>query len=1016
MEPRPAAERRVLHVMFCDLVGSTALSERLDPEDYRELLRAYYRICEDAVDRYGGHVAKYMGDGALIYFGYPVAHDDDARRAMLAALEITVAVPALRSLVPTEEEDPSVRIGIHTGLTVIGETGQGSTYEALAVGETPNVAARLQQLAVPNEVVVSETTRRLAEEHFEFRGLGAQQLKGVAQPVHVFRVLGPARRSRPLRLERDLFVGRRAELHSIEQALADVRSGRERAVVVSGEPGMGKTRLVAAVRQRLAGTDVEWVEVTCSPFLGNTFLAPLLELVRERAGLQPADSPAMRLAQLERLLASTLGDPVEAIGLLAPLLGFDDGEYPPLEYGPEVRNRRTLDTLVAFLRGLAADGPAVVVVEDLQWADPSTLEVLGELVEHPSTARLLLFATHRPEFERWAGAAADRLVLQPLEAVDVDALIRHFVGEHGLDDRALKAIADRADGIPFFVEELVKFAHESGGLTGNTVGGAAAIPVTLQGLLTGELDRLGPAKRLAQLGSILGRRFTVDLLDAVSSGPTDLDVHLKTLVRADVLVPLEAAGRPSFEFRHALIQEAAYDSMLRSDRRRLHGVIAGTYEARYPDEVADRPEVVGQHWQRAGHHHRAAPYFARAGARAAQAYAHEEALALYGRAIDSIRHVLADGNEPNDEWRVLLLDVHERTGDVLTLRRRLEEAELAYRAALDASPDPVRASRLHRRIGVVWQQDRERALAAFDEAEQVLGAPGETDDVEWRREWLGVHLSRMRMHYWYGESDEMLRLEQRVRSHVDGVATPVQRAEYFDQATLRRFRDERYAMSDETLAAAEEYVRAAESAGDLTELASAHFTYGFALTFSARPAAALEQLRVALELARRCGHRTIEIRCITYLATAHRMAGDVDDAERYGVLSRDESLAANMTEYVGVSCGNLAWVALRRGDHAAARALAAQALDAWDACELAFPFQWIAALPLLAVARDTGDLIALGRCATALTGPVQQRLPAVVLDPVADLGIAVAAGEQDRAIALADRVLRASAELSLLVI
>ena len=970
----PQAERRLLHVMFCDLVGSTELSEQLDPEEYRELLRAYYTVCGDAVDRFDGFVAKYMGDGVLIYFGYPVAHDDDARRAALAALEITVAVPALRWLVPEGTGvEPAVRVGIHAGMTVVGEIGDGATHEQLAVGDTPNIAARVQQLAGINEVVVSETTYGLLGGYLRTEPLGEKILKGVSTPVAVHRVLGASGPGRGVRLDRGQFVGRRAELVIITAAIGNAAAGGPALIAVSGEAGIGKSRLVEAVRADVASGDRRWTGVACSPFDRSAAFAPLAQLIGLEAGITAADDDPTREAKVRWLLGRAGVADADGVKLLAATMGLRTVDTTT-ELTPEVLRRRTTALFRDVMNGLAAWGPLVIVIEDIHWADPSTVEVLVAAADRPAVLPLSIIVTHRPEFASpWTPNSAVLEVAVPgLADHEAVRLVEALVAGGKLQPAVVRDLLDRADGVPFFLEELTQSAHERS--TGERGARSESVPMTLQGLLNAQLDRLGPAKRVAQLGAMLGRRFDAEVLRAMRDDP-DLADELAALVRADLLRPVTTADhKPLYEFRHALIQEAAYDSMLRSDRRRLHGLIATIYESAGPGHLAARPEVVGQHWQRSGQHRRAAPYLQRAAAHSASVYANAEALELYQQALVSIEAAERNGQGPGHHWSDVLRDVEERRGAILTLLRRRDEADHAYRAALLRARSPVTAARIHCALGSVHEQDRTMALAALSDAIAALGTEPDSDDPEWRRTWIGILLRRMHVHYWSDEPDAMIGIADELRSYVLDVGTPLQRANFHDSVTLLLLRSERYRTSEATLESARRYIEAAEAAGDVTEMAAARFLGAFALLFAGRPEDALLKLETALDLTRRCGYRAIEIRCLAYLATAHRMLDEAALTETYAALAVREASADEMIEYVGLAEGNHAWVALSRGDPEAAARHARDAVAAWDACPMAWPFRWIGVLPQLGAALHLDDMATVVDCARSLVAPHQHDL------------------------------------------
>lgn len=1008
------AERRLLTVMFCDIVGSTSLSESLDPEDLRDILEAYYGICSDAIEHFDGHVAKYLGDGALVYFGYPNAHEDDARRAVMAGLEIAAAMPDLRTLLPADSPAPQVRVGVHTGLTVVGEVGAGSTREALVLGDTPNLAARLQQLAEPNDVIVSGATHGLIRDHFEFDDLGTIPLRGISRPVAAWRVAG--RRTRPrLAFGRVPMIGRDTEIELIAENFAAARAGSERFVWIEGEAGMGKSRLVDTIRTRLDTVDHLWLSAPCSTFHRNTYLYPLIQLIQTASGITESDTVEQRAERLKALLMPA-GLSAEAWSLVAQLMGTEPVGGGSLDLSPQQRRRRTLEAIAGWLRGLSADVPVVLAVEDLHWADHSTLELLGLIAEHPQNARLLGLLTFRPMPREWCPTApAAHVRLGPLDAAQIASLVATLAAGKRMPAADLRGIVERTDGVPFFVEELARTVLEAQATRTaddpSRADFATPIPLTLRGSLLAQLDRLGPARRIAQFASMLGRRFPVDLLEAVVADATGLDTAVDELVRGEVLVRSVTTGRQYLEFRHALIQETAYDSLLRSVRRRMHGEIARVIEDRYPAEAQAVPEIVGHHWAVSGEHGNAAPYLRLAADRSAGVYANEEAVVLYRQTITSLEAVLVSRPEEAAVWTGQLLEVTERLGDILALVRRKAEAERAYRTALDRARDSVHVSRLYRKIGFVYDQDQARGHDGLDLAERALGDDADDRSPDWRREWISIQLARLRMHYWYDELDQMLALIRRIEPYIDAHATLDQRAEFFNQLTLTNFRRERYLVSADTLAYATEYVASSAATGDIALLAAARFTYGFALTFGGRPEDAIEELLAALELTRRCGDRTVEIRCLAYLATACRLRDRVEMAAEFAAACLDSATAESMVEYVGMAESHLAWVAWRQNDRELAAQRVASALAAWQDIGMAWPFQWTGLLPRIAVALEVCDVDTVIECARSLLDPVQQRLPDAVSRPLRDL---VAASDDTESVrAHAHNALAAAAEAGL---
>ncbi len=642
-QPADAAERRQLTVMFCDLVGSTELSTRLDPERLREVVRAYQQAAAGQIDRFEGHVAQYLGDGLLVYFGYPRAHEDDAQRAVRAALAI---VEAMRALGARHARDwgyePVVRLGIHTGPVVVGEMGSGARFEQLALGETPNLAARLQTMAEPNTVLISATSHRLLRGLFPCQDLGAQALKGVATPVQAYRVLGESQeqaRREVAAAAASPLVGRHEELGLLLSRWEQAKGGGQ-VVLLSGEPGIGKSRLVEALGEQIARDPHARWECRCSPYHQQSALRPWIEMAERALEFTREDDPAQRLHKIEaRLAAYGLADP-EAIDLWAMLLSVLRAEdHPPLALSPQRLRQKTFDAIARLLLAFAARSPVLLVVEDLHWADPSTLELLGVLIDQVATARVLLLLTARPEFRPpWAsrshttGAALARLALPQAREI-----IERLSGERSLPVPVLDQIAKRSDGVPLFVEELTKAVLEASLPSDGERAAPLAIPATLQDSLMARLDRLGSARAVAQLGATIGRQFSFELLQAVSPhGEETLERELSRLVDAELLYQRGLAPRATYVFKHALIQEAAYESLLRSTRSQHHQRIAAVLAERFPETIETQPELLAQHLSAAGQLALAVEYWRRAGLLAKQRSANREAIHHFERALEAL--------------------------------------------------------------------------------------------------------------------------------------------------------------------------------------------------------------------------------------------------------------------------------------------------------------------------------------------------------------------------------------------
>ena len=548
---KDTAERRQVTVMFSDLVGSTALSARMDPEDLREVISAYQRCVAETVRRFGGFVARYMGDGVLIYFGYPAAHEDDAERAVRSGLALIDAVATLPAPEPLQ-----VRVGAATGMVVVGDlVGSGEAQEHDIVGETPNLAARLQGIAEPNTVVIAEATRRLLGNLFELQDLGPKELKGIAGPVKAFAVLRAS--SVESRFEAmhpgglTALVGREEELELLLRRWARAKTGEGQVVLLSGEAGIGKSRLSAALMEELTGEPHTRLRYFCSPQHTDSAFYPIIGQFERAAGFAHGDTPQTKLDKLDALLAQTSTSKQDA-ALFAEMLSLpNDGRYPALELAPEQRRQKTLEALGVQLETLARSSPVLMIVEDAHWGDPTSLEAFGRTVDRIANLPVLLIVTFRPEFEApWVGQPhVTALAINRLGHREVGKMIDRVVGNKRLPADVRKDIIERTDGIPLFVEEMTKAVLEAGGeleamqTAAAVPSSAQAVPASLHASLMARLDRLGPAKELAQIGAAMGREFSHALLAAVVRKPeAELGSSLDRLIRAGLLFRKGAAA------------------------------------------------------------------------------------------------------------------------------------------------------------------------------------------------------------------------------------------------------------------------------------------------------------------------------------------------------------------------------------------------------------------------------------------------------------------------------------------
>jgi len=730
-EPQPSsilpAERRQLTVMICDLVGATALSSRLDPEDLHEIIVAYHRAVTDVVRSFDGFVARCEGDGLLVYFGYPRAHEDDAERAVRAGLDAIAAVGHL----DVRSVKLQARVGIATGLVVVGDPiGAGSAQEQSVVGETPHITARLLALAEPDTVVIAAGTHRLVSGFFEYRDLGAFEVKGITAPVPAWQVLRPsAVASRFEALRGSVLtplVGRDEEIDLLLRRWVRAKAGDGQVVLISGEPGIGKSRIAAELEKRLQAEPYLRLRYFCSAYHQDSALYPFIDQLGRASGFAPNDPPASRLQKLEALLARA-APPGEGVAFLADLLSLPASERHPLpNLSPQRKKERTLEALIRQLEGLARRQPVVMVFEDAHWIDPTSRELLDLTVERVRGLPVLLIVTFRPEFQPpWTGQPqVTTLALNRLDRRDRTALVEQIAGGKALPAEVVGQIADRTDGIPLFVEELTKSVLESGVLRQEAdryvldrALPSFAIPTSLHDSLMARLDRLGSVRHVAQIAAAIGRQFSYPLLRAVSpSSEDELQASLAQLAASELVFQRGTPPDALYSFKHALVQDAAHGSLLRSSRQQLHAQIAEALAAHSPELMDSQPELFAQHYTEAGLVEKSVTFWGKAGRRSIARSAMAEAAAQLQMGLDQL---------------ALLPDGAERQRQELELRSALGTALQTVKGF--ASPETGRA---YARARELWEQ---------------LGSPSEFVHVAW---------GQSRHHIYRGEFDLAQRLDE----------------------------------------------------------------------------------------------------------------------------------------------------------------------------------------------------------------------------------------------------------------
>jgi class 3 adenylate cyclase/pimeloyl-ACP methyl ester carboxylesterase len=692
-----AGERRQLTVMFCDLVGSTALSEKLDPEELRSLLHNYRTVCGEVIARYEGFVARYVGDGILTYFGWPKAHEDDAERSIHAALEI---VESVKTINPAGSM--RVRIGIATGAVVVGEQAGQGDQSKLAIGSTPNLAARLQGMAQVDEIIIAASTRRLVGSAFVLTDLGDHELKGLSEPVHAWLAHGLADSLGRFHATREVdhltpLVGRQEELALLLRRWEQATDAERQVVLISGEAGIGKSRLVYAFIERLGNKDqaLDHVQLQCSSFHSNSSYFPFIQLLARRARFSPGDSPRDKLDKLRAVVeAADSANAIEAVSLLAEILGIHDQDfYPPLQLGAAEKKEKTLQVLLHQVLGSERAATALFILEDAQWADPSTLDAINAISDRGNTERSLVIITYRPEFANpWSNHPnVTHLPLGRLTRREAVMMVEQIAGDKSSILEMTEAIVARTDGIPLFIEEVGRVLRESNPprSTGLTADVNELIPPSVQDALTARLDRLSLGKEVAQIGAVIGREFMRDLVMAVSSRTdAELNQALNQLLESGLVFRSGHGPQEMYTFRHGLVQEVAYQSLLKSRRQELHQSVATQIEQRFPNIESTQPEQLAHHCYQAGLMERAARLWLRAGRLAKNRLALSEAIHHARRGVEAMSNQNATANQE------LTIDLLTLLGDLESQMSLLDEANRHYREAAGLSEEPERRRRI----------------------------------------------------------------------------------------------------------------------------------------------------------------------------------------------------------------------------------------------------------------------------------------------------------------------------------
>lgn len=952
-----SGERRFLTVMFCDLVGSTELSDHLDPELIHEIIQQYHSVTGAIIRKEGGVIAQYLGDGLLVYFGYPRALGDDAERAVQAALDI---VAQFQDIVPVVDLPAHfqlrVRVGIHSGPVVTVELGQGDNKDRLALGGTPNVAARLEGLAVPNGIAVSGATRAITARRYIFRDLGEHPLKGWSTPLRVYEPIDQVSQPQQSSGQR-LMYGRHSELQFLMERLRDARISGAQNIQIAGQSGIGKTKLISTLLEN-AGADVCEILLRCDADNRQIALMPFQSYLRLELGVQSGTDVDVVVEEM----ATQVGErDAKALAAMLRLPRADEDGW--LQGRPEDQKQLIFEALTHWLRWYAGNRTLLFVLEDLQNSDASTQEFV-EFAKRDMAAESVLFVvterTDRASLNHNDWLSSGSMTLGQLDEADGADLVRSLAVP---TNDELKLILRLAQGVPLFIEELALASR---------AGLASDISEGLQYVFAPKLDRLGSSKRTAIVASVIGRVFDASLLgEVIGIHPNELREDLQNLVNEDVV---STRGEPGhFEFTHALLQEALSANVLHRSLRSLHERVASVLETERPEEVDLHPERLARHWNVARKVSRALPYYLRAADLARSVFANSEAIAL---AQDGVQ-MAAEQRDLEPQAAVQVLDLRECLGDVLTLVHESAGAQEQFEAVLYETPaqDIVRRARAHRKIAAVNRYaPGQGGLQDMHTALEVLGDVAGSHGEAWWQEWAQIRFQLAITHYSRGNVDKTEMIATELEPYVSEHGTDAQQADFANQMFLVECMRNRFRSTERSMFYATAFVEAAERAKDLPTLAAAVFGKGMMHLQASDFAQAELLFDRCLELCDQCGYRATQVRGLVYYSVLRRRQNDIDGAKRFVELSAELVRSAGMSMYEHANTGMLAWFAYRDGDYQLTVELGRKALAGWSDVGARYAYRWIASLPLLAASAMMNDLDTVLACLDDLTEGTQQYL------------------------------------------
>jgi class 3 adenylate cyclase/tetratricopeptide (TPR) repeat protein len=989
-------ERKLVTVFFADVANYTAMSEKLDPEEVHQIMDGCFKILMDEIHKYEGTINQFTGDGVMALFGAPVAHEDHAQRACYSALSVQKAMEEYGEKIMKEKGlDFKMRIGLNSGSVIVGSIGDDLRMDYTAVGDTTNLAARMESAAKPGGILLSKNTHRIAQHYFEFNVLDKLEVKGKEEPQEVFELIAPSevetRFDASVAKGLTRFVGRKNSMAALMEPYEKVQSGSGQVVGIVGEAGVGKTRLIMEFKNRLPTSAYKYLQGQCIHYGDSIIYLPILDIIKSYFEIEEGDKEFIirkkikeKAFGLDEKLEHTIPSFQELLSLKV-----DDEEYSKLD--PQVKRERTFEAIRNLLIRESQDNVLILVVEDLHWIDRTSEEFLDYLIEWIANTKIMLVLLYRTEYHHQWGSKTyySKIGVDQLGAESSVELVKVMLEDGEVVPELRELILSRSAGNPLFMEEFTQSLLENGSIEKKDDQYVLSrdvldveVPNTIQGIIAARMDLLEDnLKRTMQVASVIGREFAFRILQTIVEMKEDLKANLLNLQGLEFIYEKSLFPELEYIFKHALTQEVAYNSLLQKRRKEIHKRIGKAIEEFYAESLEEFYEVLAYHYERAEIPDKAIRYLTNAADRAKSIYANEQAIVFYRSAIDQVSKFLNEEVESTEDWCKTATHLHESLGDVLEWTGQHDKARDALENALAQAPkhDLIWQARLHWKTGKIMRiQNRHGdSMRAYNLAETILGVEPVGSDPEWWQEWVQIQFERMSVYYFRNQWRKISELYEQVRFKVEQFGTSAQRISFLLQLCQMNLSRDLTVVSEETLTRCRTAILLCQETGDQSNLAWARFMLGFCHLWREELGEAGEQLKAALTLAERNGDIVHQSRCLTYLTVLYRKWGNIEKARQYSLRSLEASRGAQLNEYIGMAKANLAWVTWRDGDLPEAKANGEAALRLWQELPVGqfWPFKWTALLPMIGVALAQELDTEAVEYARAMLEPSQQRLP-----------------------------------------